>query len=87
MALVDAAVATGQLGRVLEAMGERREERTAWDYYLAKVDGTSFEEFRASTARERPAPAARRLTQEEIIRQTLAIAGVASDPGGEADST
>lgn len=77
-ALIDDAIATGQFSGLFDAMRERRDEKADWDYYLAKVKGNmTFRAFReACRPQSSDAPVGIEMTQEEIIAQTLAIAGV-----------
>lgn len=76
--LIDDALATGQFSNLFDAMSNRRDEKCHWDFYLAKVNPKlAFGEYLETVKRDKPAaPSWRRMTQDEIIAQTLAIAGV-----------
>lgn len=63
---------------------ERREEREAWEFYLAKVrEGTFRDFYRQLKDHDRAEAAKSTMTTEEIINDSLMISGASKEVRGE----
>ena len=64
----------GELSAFVRDMYVRTGDRMAWDFFLDKVQGMSFQSFRDSLAIDEPGRV--NMTEGEIVRQTFEIAGL-----------